>query len=483
LALLLCLLSSPGACALADAAEQAADPAGLETMLAAADTPPAQRVDELLQAAEAAKSRRRDDALRLATSALDQSRAAGLARGQWRARLLLADLSMAARDLAAAKTHLDAADAMQAHPDVQPLRAQWLYLQGRWLRDSKRDAESAARFVQAAELAASVGDDATEAKALHSHAMMLLRSGEQERARAQLQRSLELNLSAGRERDADANRHYLGQIARDVGDYALALSLHEQVLAHSEQRGDQQGIANSANAIAILQAHKNEDELALPYFERAAAAYRLLGDPHGTSMALANLGYSLSRLGRAEQADAPLQEALSIALKAKDRDAEALALTLLAEAELGAGRLEQSEQLANRARRIGVELGDQAIEASALVALSKVRFAQARPAAARDLLTQALPNIRAAARSADLRDNLGALAAAQAASGDYASAYANQLEVATLSARLQDERMAQRLAELRAAHEAQTRELELSAQRTRIEALEQQARGSSAFAI
>lgn len=388
----------------------------------------------------------------------------------------LAGLELSARNDQRASAHLDALDVVLAAAPTLPEAAQAYYLRGRWLRDRREDAAAAAAFEQAAARAAAAGDSATEAKALHAHAILLVRTGGQEQAEALLLRALALNEAAGRERDGDANRHYLGLIARDRGDYSRAAALHAENLAHSERRGDQQGIANSAIALGGLYAYRKEHAAAQRYFEQALTAYRAHGDRRGAAIALANIAEALNRERHFAQAEPSAREALAIAKALGDADAEALARLILVNTLIGLDRIDDATVEANRAVELTAKLPAADIRASqALAALAATHLAQQRPDAALPLIRRALEIARGVGRSPDVLDNLIQLAETEVALGDMDQAYAHLKEALELVQSTREEEMTRRIAELRAEHEAEKREGEIAAQQTRIEWLERQA--------
>lgn len=451
------------------------DLADVESALAAQALQPAERAQRYLAEAETRKPQNREQAIALARKGLAQAQVAGDAGLTLQARLLLVDLYLAARQADAADAELAQAEREATSPALSARRAAVLYLRARWQRDRQQDAAAAASFDAAARLAAELGDELTESRAQHSYAILLLREGQQDQARIRLERSLALNEAAGREREADANRHYLGLIARDASQYTHALELHETVLGHSEARGDRQGVANSANAIAILQAHKQQCELAVRYFDRALTAFRELGDQYGIAMALANRGFCYGQLGQRAAADADLDESLRLAQAIGNVEVETLARNQRGEIAVRFDDLARAEGEVRRAAELARAGGDDAGVYTALTVLAEVRRKQQRHAEAVPLLREATTLARKLKRSFDDRESTAALARAQAAVGDYRAAYASQLEVQRLTDALQDDEMTRRLAEQRAQHEAETREHELASQRTRIELLEQQA--------
>ena len=64
-----------------------------------------------------------------------------------------------------------------------------------------------------------------------------------ERSTRLLERALAINQRLERDGEAIKNLSYLSLIARDRGDFDLALRLNEQILTVSERRDDQRGIA------------------------------------------------------------------------------------------------------------------------------------------------------------------------------------------------------------------------------------------------
>ena len=429
---------------------------------------------DALAAAREAMPRSLDRARELGEAELHDAGAADTAR-RAAALAFLAGLELSARRDERAREHLDALDSLLATEPTLPGAAQALYLRGRWLRDRREDAAAAAMFERAAARAVLDEDRETEAKALNAHAILLVRTGGQAQAEALLQRALALNQAAGRERDADANRHYLGLIARDRGDYSRAAALHAENLAHSEARGDQQGIANSANALGTLYAYRKEHAAAQRYFEQALGAYRARGDRRGAAIALANIAEALNREKQYVDAESRAREALATATALGDVDAEALARLILVNTLIGLDRIDDATAEANAAVALTAELPADARAAQALAALAATHLAQHRPAAALPLIQRALAIARAVGRSPDVLDHLIQLAETELALGDKDPAYAHLKEALELVQSTREEEMTRRIAELRAEHEAEKREAEIAAQQTRIEWLERQA--------
>lgn len=435
--------------------------------------PANQRSALYLEAARAAKLQNLDRAQALARLAIEA--ATTEAGAAFEALLLLVDLELTGRKPEAAALNLDALEQASASDTLRSRQAPVRYLRGRWLRDQRQDDQALIAFKQAIELANANNDDLTAAKALHAEATMLIRQGAQTEAEQLLERALQLNTAAGRERDADANRHYLGLIARDRGDYSWALSLHLEALAHSEARGDQQGIANSANAIGILQAHQEQNDQALVYYQKALDAFRELHDRYGEVNALANIAEIYSAMSRWQEAEQQARLGVEIAVAEKDDDAEALARLILAKALAGQKRYADAEREATRAVELTATLPADLRLQQALVELAHTYEAQGRLHEEIPLLARALAIAQATGRSLAQRDALLDLARVEKQVGDTANAYDHLSLAFQLSQSLRDAEMTRQLAEMRAQHEAETRDAEITAQQAQIGVLEAQA--------
>ncbi len=442
---------------------------------AAADAPPpAGGASALL--AEARETMPRD--LSKSAELAEQARAAALAEGQrelqFDAESQLAQIGLQRSDVAAARPHVAAAEALFAEAGLASREAELWWLRGRLAVQERRTEDADGALQRALALAESNGDRHTMARSLHTRGQLMIRTGRQPEAETLLERSLEINSADGREHEADANRHYLGFIARDRGAYQRALELHLAVLTHADARHDTQGIAHSANALGIVYGLRQQMVESVAYFRRAIEAYNLLGDRYSAAMTLINVGDAHNIEGRFPEAKVALYEAKALVDALDNEDARILLLAELASCHVGLAELSIAEGYALEA----VELSAKAVPVrrqQALDALAKVRFGQSRAAEAVTLWAQAVELSRKVSRKPDLAETLQSLAKAEAEAGDAAASYRHEHEAMELVTQSQKEELSQRLLEVAARYEAGKRDAELVAQKSRIADLEEAA--------
>ena len=448
---------------------------GIATSEAASPADPNAALRQLIVDADVEGSRDLAKSEAMARQASEQAEAAGDSGLVVFAQLTWADALLKARKLDEADALLKrVAKRLGASADART-EARLTVLQARWLRDNNRIDEAERAFVRAAELATKAADDQVLANVLNSHSAMLWRHGQVERATTMLDEALKINLRLGREGDANKNRSYLALIARDRGDFDLAQRLNEDVLASSERLGDLRGIAVSANSIGLLLVHQGEMSTSLQFFLRAADAYRQVGEPGGEGPALANAGQCLLELGRLDDAEQPLRDALALALASKDPTAEVLSRSGLAELALERGQMADAEREAQAALTAAAQLPARAPSVHALRVLARIRRAEQRLDQAIDYGRQALTLAQEQGRLHDIRDSLAELSQDLASSGRYQDAYTLQQEQNDIAGKIRDREVRREVARIENAYEAHQREAALAAQTQRISLLESQA--------
>ena len=103
----------------------------------------------------------------------------------------------------------------------------------------------------------------------------------------------------------------LGRLHRSHGAAEKALEFHQRALRLREQVGDQAGIIQSLNAIAIALGRLDRSKEALGFYERALALARETGAALIISRQLGNLGGAYIETGEYERGAAILEEVLS----------------------------------------------------------------------------------------------------------------------------------------------------------------------------
>lgn len=192
--------------------------------------------------------------------------------------------------------------------------------------------------------------------------------------------------------DAEAG---LGWCHKELGDRAMTLAHFEAGLLAAERSGDGRAIGMALHNRGIIPSDFDHDHRgALPWFERAIVAQRTAGYPglaysldaagemesslglaqalarhqealvlrrqlksvRGEAQTLISLGNAATRLGRPEEAIAPLVRSAELLASVGDRTWEAYAYERLGVAELARGRPEEAYRQAQRALEISESL-------------------------------------------------------------------------------------------------------------------------------
>jgi tetratricopeptide (TPR) repeat protein len=142
-----------------------------------------------------------------------------------------------------------------------------------------------------------------------------------------------------------------------IQDLDTAMRLLDEALALFGEQGDDEGTAKATWGLATM-AYGREDWAGVAELGRASVQkFRGLDNPFGLGWALHLEGLALAVLGRSDEAEAALREAMGIFLPSDDRSALALLvadLSILAESR---GEVERALRLAGAAERIEEEIG------------------------------------------------------------------------------------------------------------------------------
>src|SRR5918996_43090 len=142
-----------------------------------------------------------------------------------------------------------------------------------------------------------------------------------------------------------------------IQDLDTAARLLDEALALFGELGDEEGTAKATWGLATM-AYGREDWAGVAELGRASVEkFRGLDNPFGLGWALHLEGLGLAVLGRSEEAEPALREAMGIFLPSDDRSALALLvadLSILAESR---GEVERALKLAGAAERIEEEIG------------------------------------------------------------------------------------------------------------------------------
>jgi serine/threonine protein kinase/Tfp pilus assembly protein PilF len=173
----------------------------------------------------------------------------------------------------------------------------------------------------------------------------------------------------------------LGHASDQQGDYAFARAAFERQLQLATQLDDREQASLAQEGVGIALLHQEDYAKAVEYFDRNLESARSLGLAPNITHALANRGRVLWLLGRYDEAQQSLSEALQRAESVERPDAELLARLRLTNAQQALSRrqFDTAETYGRAALKMaGTEFEAIAVEAQATVGLAQALSGTAR---------------------------------------------------------------------------------------------------------
>lgn len=239
------------------------------------------------------------------------------------------------------------------------------------------------------------GDEAAEARALTSLALVDWRQGRYPDAATRLRHALTLFGQIG-DQTGQARAHAnLGLVDGHQGRYQDAARHLRRALVLFGKIGDQTGQARALINLGMIDHQQGRYQDAADRFRQALTLFRESGDRSGEAYALGNLGITLGRQGRYQPAASHFQQALALYGETGNRSGRAQLLAGMGDIDLQQGQPERATDHFQRALALCRETGDRSGEAIALNGLGDVSLRVATPddarthyAAALDLASQ-----------------------------------------------------------------------------------------------
>jgi predicted ATPase len=208
--------------------------------------------------------------------------------------------------------------------------------------------------------------DYTQARTMHEQSLALFRE-------------IEDKFGIAREMDA------LGEIAHQLGDYSQALAMHTESLAIRFEINDKEGMAMSLNQLGILALDRGQYQHAGDLLEESLKLTREMGDKLYTAFSLNNLGFAAYHLSEYTRAIPLIEEALSLYRELNDRIGVSNALLELGNLFKDQGYFRRAISLYDECLVIKEEYGDKRGVARVIVGMAEVAFSQGNYAHAADL--------------------------------------------------------------------------------------------------
>lgn len=302
------------------------------------------------------------------------------------------------------------------------------------LRFLGRYDEGAAAIERAVAIAREMSDRSWLGQSLVSLGIINRARAEYQKAIDAYTESIAIRQSLGDRRGEAQSLGNLGNVYNELGDYAKAIDAHTRSLAIAKEVGYTAQVGFSTNNLADVLAQLGRD--ALPRFEEALAVWRQIDRQAEIARTLREIG--LQRLyakNDAAGARAALDEALTIARRLKDRDAEGLVLVNLGSLELHVGAVKPALERFEEALAIARADGSPNLEFDLLAERARARLMMGdRDAAIADLRASAaiVNDVRARVTSDDAK--IAFVDTRQAVFRDLAAALASGSAAQTIEA-------------------------------------------------
>jgi serine/threonine protein kinase/TolA-binding protein len=229
----------------------------------------------------------------------------------------------------------------------------------------------------------------------------------------------------------------LGHASEQLCDYGAALGAFEQQLKLAEELGDQEQVALAHNGIGIVLNNKEEHPESLKHLGETYRISQILKLRPYIGHALLTRGKALWQLGRYEEAQDSLAEALRIAKEADEPERELLAWLHLSQAQLELSRrhFELAKEESQKALELfGAEYATSAAESKYTKGLAYTLSGATQEG--QRLCGEALEDAKRAGSSRSVGGALLALSATMLESGKAQDALAHALEAREIFERL-----------------------------------------------
>jgi CHAT domain-containing protein/tetratricopeptide (TPR) repeat protein len=211
----------------------------------------------------------------------------------------------------------------------------------------------------------------------------------------------------------------LGQVARQLGDFATSRRLGEQALALKQRLGLSQELFRSFNALGLLAWSEERLEDAASLLAQAAAAARTMGDSAGLARAVMNTGLVLQDLGAFPRAREAFESARERMIATGDTFNLARTLNNTAALDIKLGDPLSAIAGLEEARQLYRLTGDSLGEMNARAQLATAYDALGEPQRAFAAIDSALAMARRLGTRAEEADDLLLLGDYFSAAGDY----------------------------------------------------------------
>ena len=211
------------------------------------------------------------------------------------------------------KSYLEAVRLQREIGDKKGLGVTLINL-GELYRERSRYEEALKAYKESLQIQRDVGNEDNQAVCLNNIGDVYLAKGQPSDALTYYERALELRKKANVPSQVGETLHNLGEASLKAGDYGQSLDYHLKALELFRSSGDKNGAAIQSYSMGTIFEYQGRYGAALKSKEEAFKTFRELQD-RGFWMAeiLSGYGNSLSQVGRYDEAQKHLTEAMALA--------------------------------------------------------------------------------------------------------------------------------------------------------------------------
>jgi len=182
----------------------------------------------------------------------------------------------------------------------------------------------------------------------------------------------------------------LATVYKNMGDYKMALKMHEQVKASFESQGDKKNVAVALHQIGVVYQTQGNYAEAQDKFGQSMEINVELDDKRRVALSLGQLGVIHGEQGNYAEAQDKFEQSMEINVELGDKSGIAMSLHWLGNIHLVHGNYAEALEKYERSLAIRSELGDKKRIAESLHQLGVIHHEQGNYAEAQDKYEQSL---------------------------------------------------------------------------------------------
>ena len=217
---------------------------------------------------------------------------------------------------------------------------------GELYRDRSRYDDALNAYKESLQIERDLGDENRQAICLNNIGIVYLSKGQPSDALTYYERALELRKRGNVPSEIGETLHNLGDASLKAGDYGQSLDYHLKALELFRSSGDKSGAAIQSYSMGTIFEYQGRYGAALKSKEDALKSYRELQDrSFWMGEILSGYGNSLSQVGRYDEAQKNLTEAMNLAKELQNKTLIAQTLNFEGDVPYYRGDLKQASDL------------------------------------------------------------------------------------------------------------------------------------------